>query len=471
MNKLSPTLFYSWQSDDPKTRNYIEKSLKKALANVAKDMNVEDAPRLDKDTLGEVGAVSISATIKRKINESKIFAADVSLIDAGKKGKKLTNQNVMFELGYAFGKKTEQAVMMIANSDLGDASELPFDIAQNRIIFCSPSKDPKGEKLIPVLEYAIRSHLDLVNEAFQGNSHIDMKEQLIDAIENSKPTTTKAENFFESIFQRYKEIAPAVSKGGEPYETYGERMVDGYQQTLPLVTEVYEVVSTAAEYDNLKTVEVCYKMLGIIAARFDQHSADEFAALVIQEIASIILGCLAKFGRWTEINKIINTQFTPTSGGSGKYKIENTYQYPEGVKQYYNAKTGTNYAIPTTPLIQNRFVDNDKILKAYVSGSLLLMFALEFYYPYVAGLLLQQDNSYVPDYIQDLQSYTGAKNFSHSLGMSTGTLDAFDKLVKRVEEKMKQPLCDGLAYWNRDLEHIFKEADLLPLNEKVGKND
>lgn len=101
------TLFYSWQSDHSKTRSYIENALKKALNNLSSDINLEDAPRLDKDTQGEVGAVSITATIKRKIVQSIIFLADVSLVDKGTTGKKLANQNVMFELGYAYGKKGE----------------------------------------------------------------------------------------------------------------------------------------------------------------------------------------------------------------------------------------------------------------------------------------------------------------------------------------------------------------------------
>jgi hypothetical protein len=463
MTKLS-TLFYSWQSDDQKTRNYIEMALKKALENVASNMNVEDAPRLDKDTQGEVGAVSITATIKQKINSSTIFLADVSLVNRSEAGEKLANQNVMFELGYAFGKKSENAIMLIANSDLGDAKELPFDIAQNRVIFCSPQTDTKAQKLIPNLEGAIRAHLGLIQEAKVTIEQEGAKEQLLKAVEDSKPTQTKSEIFFEGLFAKYLEFGPEPSKGGELYVKLGERTFNAYQKTLPLTVEFYEVINTAAEYTDMKVIQVAYKMLGRIAARYDQHSADEYAALIIQELASIITGCLAKYEHWDAIGQLIDVTFTKPRSAIRKYKIENTYQYPEGMKQFYNQKTNQNYAIPTTPLLQERFVDNDNILQIYVSGSLLLMLALDFYYSYASGLLLGRDETYTPDYITHLSSKKFAVDFSKALAV-----DSLDALHERLEKKRQQPLAEGIAYWNRDITHLFAEEDLMPIAEKVGK--
>lgn len=457
------TLFYSWQSDNSKTRNYIENALKKALSNITSDLNIEDAPRLDKDTQGEVGAVSITATIKRKIAQSKIFLADVSLVDKGVSGKKLANQNVMFELGYAYGKKGENAIILVANADLGDAKELPFDIAQNRVMFCSPSKDPKGQKLIPNLEGAIRAHLGLIQEAESTYEQEGAKEQLINAIENGKPTQTKSEIFFDKLYDRYLELAPEVSKGGEKYTDIGERALEAYQKTLPLSVEFYEVINISAEYHDIKPIIVAYKMMGRVAARFDQRSDDEYAALIIQELASIIVGLLAKYEHWQEIRQLVDTSLTKPVGAINKYKIENTYQYPEGVKQFYNQKTGKNYVIPTTPIIQERFVDNDKILQAYVSGSLVLMLALNFYYSYVSGLLLSGDENYVPEFISRLGSQSFASNFSIALGVKD-----IVELRQRLEQKRQQPLCEGGSYWNRDITHLFNGEDLMPISEKIG---
>lgn len=458
-----PTLFYSWQSDHSKTRSYIENALKKALNNLTSDLNIEDAPRLDKDTQGEVGAVSITATIKRKIAQSKIFLADASLIDKGTTGKRLANQNVMFELGYAYGKKGENAIMLVANEDLGDARDLPFDIAQNRVIFCSPTKDPKAQKLIPNLEGAIRAHLGLIQESEVVSEQENSKEQLINAIENSKPTQTKSETLFEAIYERYLKLAPEISKGGEKYTALGERTFEAYQKTLPLTLELHEVINIAAEYNDMKPVQVAYKMLGRVAARYDQGSNDEYAALIIQELASIVIGSLAKHERWNEIAQIIDTTFTKSAGAIRKYKIENTYQYPEGIKQFYNQKTGQNYAIPMTPIIQERFIDNDKTLQAYVSGSLILMLALDFYYPYVSGLLLSESENYIPEFISRLSSKSFAVRFSSALGINT-----IDTLQKRLEQKRQQPLSNPGSYWNRDITHLFSAEGLMPISEKVG---
>ncbi|NTW62255.1 hypothetical protein HGB25_02495 [Candidatus Saccharibacteria bacterium] len=458
------TLFYSWQSDNSKTRSYVEKALKQALENITSTMNLQDAPRLDRDTQGEVGAVSITATIKQKINSSTIFLADVSLVNKSELGEKLSNQNVMFELGYAFGKKSENAVMLVANSDLGSANELPFDIAQNRVIFFSPRSDPKAQKFIANLEGAITAHLGIIQESKIAIEQEDAKERLIKAIEEQKPTLTKAETFFEGIFAKYLELGPEPSKVGELYTKLGERTYEAYQKTLPLTVEFFELVYVAAEYGDMQTIKTAYRMIGLITARYDQHSADEYAALIIQELASLIIGCLAKHERWSEIGQIISLTFAKPKGAIRKYKIENTYQYPEGIKQFYNQKTGSNYAIPTTPMLQERFIDNDRILQAYVGGSLLLMLALDFYYSYATGLLLGRDETYIPEYISRLSSKKFAIDFSNALGVNS-----LDALRKRIEEKRQQPLADGLAYWNRDLTHIFNDESLMPIAEKVGE--
>lgn len=461
---MRPTLFYSWQSDDLKTKAYIERALKKALENVANYMNLEDAPRLDKDTQDEVGAVSITSIIKQKINRSKIFLADISLVNKNQIGEKLANQNVMFELGYAFGKKSERAVILVANSDLGSANELPFDIAQNRVMFFSPKKDLKSIKFISNLEGAIKAHLGLIQEEETTIEQEDSKEKLITAIEDGKPTQTKSEKFFENIFARYLELAPEPSEGDKNVIDYGEKIFNAYQKTLPVTIELFEVINFAAEYSDIKSINIAYRMLGRIATRYEKHNSDEYAALLIQEIASIIIGCLAKYEHWNDIGALIDTEFAKPSGGIRKYKIEDTYQYPNRIKQFYNNKTGMNYAIPTTPMIQERFVDNDKILQAYITGSLILMFALRFYYSYLSGKLLSEDEYYVPQFISSLKFKSYAEKFKFALG-----LNSLDELRHRLEEKRQQPLSDGLAYWNRDLTHIFKSENLLPINEKVGE--
>ena len=141
-------IFYSWQSDNSKTRRHIEKALLDVIKEISDTPELEKSPRveLDKDTKGAVGAVNIGATIKEKINNCGIFLADVSIIDRGESGKGIVNQNVMFELGYAIGKHTEEKVIQVANTDLGQIEELPFDIAHQRTIGFSIAEDNKAKK-------------------------------------------------------------------------------------------------------------------------------------------------------------------------------------------------------------------------------------------------------------------------------------------------------------------------------------
>lgn len=149
------------------------------------------------------GAVHIVDTIKNKINQCGVFLADVSLVDKASSGRSIVNQNVMFELGYTIGKHTEARVIMVANSDLGDIKELPFDISHHRTIPFSPKEDPKGIKLAASLESAINIHLQALATEQKASKLESHRDKLIFAIENDKPTHSLAENYFESVYSQY----------------------------------------------------------------------------------------------------------------------------------------------------------------------------------------------------------------------------------------------------------------------------
>jgi hypothetical protein len=159
------TIFYSWQSNHKDTKNFINKALKNAINDLSGSNILEKAPRLDKDTQGLVGSPNIVSTIKDKIDGCGIFVADVSIIDESKSGKKLVNQNVMFELGYAIAKHTEMNVVMLLNSDLGDPKDLPFDISHHRVLqFSIKNDDKKGTELKNKLVGALTAHLNSLAE-------------------------------------------------------------------------------------------------------------------------------------------------------------------------------------------------------------------------------------------------------------------------------------------------------------------
>lgn len=158
-------IFYSWQSDHKSTKNFIDKALNNAIKDLSGDSTLDKSPRLDQDTQGTVGSPSIVSTIKSKIDNCGIFVADVSIVDESKAGRKLVNQNVMFELGYAIAKHSELNVVMLFNSDLGNPKDLPFDISHHRILpFSIENDDNHGTKLKGKLVGALTAHLNSLSE-------------------------------------------------------------------------------------------------------------------------------------------------------------------------------------------------------------------------------------------------------------------------------------------------------------------
>lgn len=128
-------VFYSWQSDNEPiyNRNFIEKSLEKAIKEV--DKNISNGPliTLDKDTRGVPGSPDITPTILQKIDRSICFVADVTPITTVD-GKRIPNPNVMFELGYALSTLSYERVIIVCNTVYCDLKELPFDLGLKRIM-------------------------------------------------------------------------------------------------------------------------------------------------------------------------------------------------------------------------------------------------------------------------------------------------------------------------------------------------
>ena len=175
-------IFYSWQSDHKNTKNFIDKALSGAIKDLSGDSTLDKSPRLDKDTQGTVGSPSIVSTIKSKIDNCGIFVADVSIVNESKTSRKLVNQNVMFELGYAIAKHSEQNIVMLFNSDLGDPRDLPFDISHHRVLQFSIENDDKhGTKLKGKLVGALTAHLNSLSEqeVLQVEQSLDDNQLLI----------------------------------------------------------------------------------------------------------------------------------------------------------------------------------------------------------------------------------------------------------------------------------------------------
>lgn len=99
----------------------------------------------DRDTLGVNGSPDITNTIFEKIEQSSLFICDISIINQNKSTeRKLPNQNVLIELGYAIGVLGWDKIICIMNEDYGSISLLPFDLKQHRVVTYS-GKNPKDK--------------------------------------------------------------------------------------------------------------------------------------------------------------------------------------------------------------------------------------------------------------------------------------------------------------------------------------
>ncbi len=126
-------LFNSWQSDISLNRKVINKSLGEIEQTI--DIIIESATRNAK------GSPDIANAILNKIDSSDIFLADVSIINPTiSSGRKTPNPNVLYELGYALKSLGEDNIILIANKDTTETSDLPFDIRNRRMVLVSFSE-------------------------------------------------------------------------------------------------------------------------------------------------------------------------------------------------------------------------------------------------------------------------------------------------------------------------------------------
>ena len=131
------TVFYSWQSDLPETRNVIQWALQRAIKNLNRDLDLDEPLRVDQDTEGVAGWPDITTALFDKIDQCEIFVADITPINGPDSDFRITpNPNVLLELGYALGTGFGRTrIICVINTHYlpnGDLRELPFDLRGSR---------------------------------------------------------------------------------------------------------------------------------------------------------------------------------------------------------------------------------------------------------------------------------------------------------------------------------------------------
>ena len=154
-------IFWSWQSDTlGKTgRHFVRDCLKDAIATINDEAEVSEAPEqsrltLDQDRAGVVGHQNLGDLIFRKIAAADLFVGDVTFVaelavkptpDNPDGVKRLINSNVAIEYGYAVGKLTDDATLLVMNLHYGPLTKLPFDLAY-KIAPCRYTLAPNASK-------------------------------------------------------------------------------------------------------------------------------------------------------------------------------------------------------------------------------------------------------------------------------------------------------------------------------------
>lgn len=149
-------VFYSWQNDDKKSKNYISKTLKEALEYINNQSDDGNIAEIDRDTQGIPGSPNIPSTIEEKISSSQIYIGDISVI-ANYNNKAQINQNVMYETGYAIAKLGDRYCILLHNSDNCEAKDLPFDISHRRLLIYSRKNKTLKDKLLEILPIYIEN--------------------------------------------------------------------------------------------------------------------------------------------------------------------------------------------------------------------------------------------------------------------------------------------------------------------------
>src|SRR3954447_8276610 len=153
---MPKTVFFSWQADTPtrEGRNFVERSLERAISRVGEDTELEEAIRelaVDKDTQGVAGSPPIVETIFRKIDQTAVFVPDLTFVGTRLDGRPTPNPNVLVEYGWALKSLGHSRIVPVMNTAFGQptAGAMPFDMAHLRrpiLYHCPVEADEQTRK-------------------------------------------------------------------------------------------------------------------------------------------------------------------------------------------------------------------------------------------------------------------------------------------------------------------------------------
>ena len=249
------SIFYSWQSDLPNStnRSFIEKAMKKAIKTINSDETIDIIPRIDKDTEGVPGSPDIKKVIFDKISNSKIFVADVSIINIASETRKTPNPNVLIELGYAMNAINYDSVILVMNTAFGNNDNLPFDLKTHRIMnyHCEEKLEKKSDarnKLAKEFERAIKL-IFLENLTPKVSEYESIKSSLEHALNenksNKKIVSKKCCSFLIKELEGNFTVCP-----GDNDEQY---LVDSLRDSVSVIKQFSEIIHLISDFEDVES--------------------------------------------------------------------------------------------------------------------------------------------------------------------------------------------------------------------------
>ena len=152
-------LFFSWQSDNNKTKKIISDAINKAVHDIK--IHHGYLIVIEESTSNVPGTPQIVSTILDKIDSCDIFLADVTPVCSYPKAlgngqtnnKQVPNPNVLMELGYAMSAVGMDYSICVAHQGQWNPNELPFDINHNRIYQFTSSNCDLYDSILQVINH------------------------------------------------------------------------------------------------------------------------------------------------------------------------------------------------------------------------------------------------------------------------------------------------------------------------------
>ncbi|AXE63571.1 hypothetical protein BBF93_04565 [Hyphomonas sp. CACIAM 19H1] len=261
---MPQSIFFSWQSDTSPTtgRNFVRKSLEKAVQKLAQDADLflpDREMEIDSDTSGVPGSPPIVETIFSKIDKATAFVADLTYVGTRTKDRLMPNPNVTLEYGWAFkalGSKRILSVMNVAHGH-PEAHPLPFDLQHLRrpILFDLPddadeaARAAERDKLVKALFSALKLILVLgAPQSKDADPHphdvellARVRAQLSDALVRFLRDHNFGTPFHSDILDPIGEMAQGWR--GARYEFHDANLQASFAEVIAKSTDLMNVVS------------------------------------------------------------------------------------------------------------------------------------------------------------------------------------------------------------------------------------